>query len=160
MRGYAADLSWSAAPETVSGEACCDSVRLAGALGGRLVGLAKEVEEWATFFEEVVGPAEGVGGLQIRDAHRVVDGFRDVSGAHWGRVGVGCVFVGAAEDASALNAASGHEDAHAGGPVVASGSGLSSGAGIADEGFAAHFARDKDEGLVEEVAVGEVFEEG
>ena len=122
--------------------------------------LAEEVEEGASFFEEVVGAAEGVGGFQIGYAHRVVDGFGHVGGAYGGGVGVGGVFVGAAEDASALDAASGHEDAHAGGPVVASGSGLSSGAGVADEGFAAHFARDEHEGLVEEVAVGQVFEEG
>lgn len=137
-----------------------DDVWRKGSSVGRVVDLAKEVEEGAAFIEEVVGAAEGVGGFQIRDAHRVIDRFGDVSRTHWGRVGVGCVFVGAAEDASALDAASGHEDAHAGGPVVASGSGLSSGAGIADEGFTAHFARDEDEGLVEEVAVGEVFEEG
>ena len=58
-----------------------------------------------------------VGGLEVVDTHRVVDGFGHIGRADGEGVGVFGTFIGAAVDASSLNATSGHEHAHAGGPA-------------------------------------------
>lgn len=117
---------------------------------------SEEGGEWFADIKEIVGSILTVVGCEVCDAHRVVHGFGDIGGCQRAILRVLSVAIAAAPDLPAANTATGQQVGEAVGPVIASGTGGPTGARITDAGFAAHFAGDQQQCLVEQTAFVQV----
>ena len=98
--------------------------------------------------------------LEVVDAHGVIDGLRDVLGMDRPVLRQFGPRVGFADDLAAFDARAGHQHAHAGRPVIATGTEGATAAAVAHFRHATHLAGDEHERFIEQSARGKVFEEG